>query len=128
MAVGADVLDGGGAGEAGDFAHGFDAGVALAHGIGDDLVPVFAGGDGKETVFVFEAFEAAQENDAIETFVVTDGIGATAEDEGGEPVGFGETVGFWNVFCVVDFDDVASGATDAHGGEAGNQDVFVNFH
>ena len=42
LAVSADVLDGGGASETGDLAHGFDAGEASFHGVFDDVVPVFA--------------------------------------------------------------------------------------
>lgn len=45
LAVGADVLNGSCAGEAGDFAEGFDAGKAALAGIRDDVVPIFAAHD-----------------------------------------------------------------------------------
>ena len=45
LAVGADVLDGGGASEAGDFGEGFDAGEALIYGVFYDIIPVFAAHD-----------------------------------------------------------------------------------
>ena len=45
LAVGADVLDGGGASEAGDFTESFDASEAFIHGVFYDVVPIFAAHD-----------------------------------------------------------------------------------
>ena len=119
MAVGADVLDGGGSGESGDFAEGFDASETSFAGIGDDVVPVFATHD-----FEFGTIRSGSFSDALhtvdddcttKTFVVANSVGAIAERYGGEVVLFGKTVGIRNFFGGFNFEDVASRATKAHG-------------
>ncbi len=88
LAVGTDVLDGSSAGEARDFGQGFDAGETFAASILDDVIPVFAAHDFEaEAVFngLFEhALHAVDNDDAVETFIATDGVGAVAEDKSRE--------------------------------------------
>ena len=118
MAVGADVLDGGSAGETGDFAHGFDAGEAMFAGIGDNVIPVFAAHDFDDAwILLGDTAHAVDNNDTIVTFVVTDSVGAVAHDEGGELVLSGEAVGVRYFFGVFDFNNVAGWATEAHCGK-----------
>ena len=85
MAVGADVLDGGGTDEAGDFGEGFDAGEAFADSVFDDMIPIFATHDAKAKAVVDRLFgdaaHAVDDDDAIVAFVVTDGVGTVAEDK-----------------------------------------------
>lgn len=103
MAVGTDVLDRGGTGEAGDLAEGFDASETALAGISDDVVPVFAAhdfelGSGADGLG-FDAGHAVDDDDAGEAFVVADGVGAIAEDKSGhveltsEAVGIGDVSG-----------------------------------
>ena len=96
LAVGADVLNGGGTGVAGDFTEGFDAGKTAFAGVGDDVVPRFAAHDSEGGfavgAFFGDAAHTVDDNDAHEAFVVADCVGATTEDEGREMVSGGEAV------------------------------------
>ena len=107
LAVGADVLHRGGAGEAGDLAKGFDTGEASLASVGDNVVPVFTthdlylGGSCRRS-FPHRAryavrggvppssvtrpcnintLHAIDDNDTVETFVVAESVGAVAEYE-----------------------------------------------
>ncbi len=119
MAVGTDVLNGSGAGEAGDFAEGFDAGEAAFAGVGDDVIPVFTAHDFNCTRLInfSNSAHAIDNDDAFEAFVVAKGVGTVAENEGGKMVLGGKAIGIGNFFGAFDFDDVARSATEAHGGK-----------
>ena len=122
LAVGTDVLDRGGAGEAGDFAHGFDASETFGHGVFDDVVPVVATQDFEYGAAVVgwrfgDTAHAIDDNNTVEAFVVADGVGAVAHDKSGKMVLLGKTIGVGDVGGLLDFDDVASGAAEAHGGK-----------
>ena len=121
MAVGADVLDGGAAGEAGDFAHGFDAGEVTFASVLNHVVPIFTAHDFELTGSEFgDSAHAVNDDDAIETFIVAEGVSTITKDESREMVLSSKTVGFGEVFGAFDFDNISSGATETHGGEAGN--------
>ena len=82
MAVGADVLDGGGASEAGDFTESFDASEAFIHGVFYDVVPIFAAHDFEAGGALLEnSTHAINNNNTVEAFIMTDGVGTVAEDE-----------------------------------------------
>ena len=60
---------------------------------------------------------AINDDDAFETFVVAEGVGTVAENEGGKMVLGGKAIGIGNFFGAFDFDDIARSATEAHGGK-----------
>ena len=129
MTVGTDILNGGTASEARNFAHGFDASEATFAGIFNDVIPIFAAHNLK---FIWGKFvdsaHAVDNNYTIKAFVVTEGVGAVAEDKSREMVLSGEAVGFGKVFGTFDFDDISSGTTKTHGGKTGYKNVFIDSH
>ena len=119
LVVSADVLDGGGGGEAGDFAHGLDAGETLLAGVSDDVIPVFAAHDFDTSVMVSDRFandsaHAIDDDDAVKAFIVADSIGAIAESEGWKLVLPGKFIGVTNFLRIFDFDNITSGTAEAH--------------
>ncbi len=120
LTVGTDVLDGGGAGETGDFGKAFDTGEAFGNGVFDDVVPVFATHN-FEAEAVFDGFfehsaHAVDDDYAVKTFVVTDGVGAKTENKSREFHGAGKAVSVFNVTRGFDLEDIASRAPQAHSG------------
>ena len=121
LAVGADVLYWGGGGVAGDFTESLDTGKAALAGVGDDVVPVFATHYlNLATRHSFNAPHTVNEDDAVETVVVTDDVSTVAEDEYREVLLSGEIVGLGDFGGLLDLDDVLGGTAEAHGSEAGN--------
>ena len=121
MAVSADILNGGTAGKAGDFAHGFDAGETLLASVGDGIVPVFAAHDfdaGGAVIgnFTTNTLHAIDDDNAVETGIVTDGVGPVAKYEGGELVLLGKFVSVADFLRIFDFNDIASGTAETHSG------------
>ena len=120
LAVGTDVLNGGSAGETGDFRKIFDASETFGDGVFDDVVPIFAAHNFEaETVYdwLFEhATHAVNDNDTVKTFVMTDGVGAKTENESREFHGASKTVGVFDVARGFDLENIASRATQAHSG------------
>ena len=116
MTVSADVLDWGGAGEAGDFAQSFDSGEVFLTSVFDNIIPQLAPHNFDGVIIFNDATDAVDDDGAVETFVVTDGVGAVAEHEDGKVVSLGKFKGFGNFAWLFYLDDVASGTADAHGG------------
>ena len=83
LAVGADVLDRGGAGQAGDAGQALQAGQALGERTGDHGVPFFARRDGDQPGFAAPVEAAGRHLDhgAVETLVGYDQVAAAAEDQ-----------------------------------------------
>lgn len=76
----------------------------------------------------FDAFKIIYENDAGETFVAADDVAAAAEDEIRE-VFLGDKIeSLDDVGGIFEADAVAGVAAEAHGGEGGDGDVFLNIH
>ena len=92
MTVSADVLYGSGAGRAGDFGQGFDAGVFVFAGVFDDCVPVGAAHGGDDTFFFGDALHGIFDNYAVKPFVVGESVGTAAKHKSREGVRFGEIV------------------------------------
>ena len=137
LAVGADVLDGGGTSETGDFAEGFDASKAAGAGVVDDIVPVFAAHDLyllSETGVVTcpgsagDATEAVDDDDAVKTCIVANGVGAVAEDKDWQILLFGKIISVGDVGLGFNFNDITSRATETHGSKTRNQNIFVDAH
>ena len=126
LAVGADVLDGGGGGVAGDAAQGFDAGEVFAASVGDDVVPVFAAHDLNYVeevlldIFFGDAAHAVDDDGAREAFVMAERVGAATENESREILKRSEIVSVGNFGGGFDFDYITGGAAEAHGGKTGN--------
>ncbi len=118
MAVGADVLDRGSAGETGDFRKTFDAGETFGDGVFDDVVPIFAAHNFEaETVcnwFFEHATHAVNDDYTVKTFVVADSVCAKAKNESREFHGAGKTVGVFNVARGFDLENIASRTAEAH--------------
>lgn len=76
----------------------------------------------------FDAFKIIYEEDAREAFVTADDVAAAAEDEIGE-VFLGDKIeSLGDVGGIFEADAVAGVAAEAHGGEGGDGDVFLNIH
>ncbi len=121
LAVGTDVLDGGGAGEAWDTAQGFNTGEASFASVGHYIVPVFAPHNFKTSrvtrrCYDFDAAHAVDDDDAVEAFIVAKRVGTVTEDESREIELAGETVGVGNVLLCLYFENIAGGAAKTHGG------------
>ena len=87
-AIGADVLDCGGAGFAGDVGEVFDAAPAAADGVEDDVVPGFGGADAEDDVGVglasdTDAADAGVDDDAVKVGDKEE-VAAGADVEGAE--------------------------------------------
>ena len=107
LTVGADILNRGGTGEAGDFGQSFDTSETFIASVFDNVIPIFAPHD-FETDAVFDglfehALHTVDNNNAVETFIAADGVGAIAEDEGGKFQSAGEAVGVGDVARSFDF-------------------------
>lgn len=120
LAVGTDVLDGGGGGKAGDFAESFDASETLAASVSDDVVPVFAAHDSISGLILEDSTHAVDDDDARETVVVTNSVGAATEGEGGEIVSSCKAISVGDFFGFFDFENIASGAAEAHSSKTRN--------
>lgn len=117
LAVGTDVLDWRGAGAAGDFGEGFDAGETSGAGIFDDGIPLGAAHGGDFGGGVGDAGDGVADDDAGVALVVSDGIGAAAEDEDGKMMLLGKSEGGGDVVLGLDVDQKAGGAAEPHSGE-----------
>ena len=87
-AIGADVLDCGGAGFAGDVGEVFDAAPAAADGVADDVVPGFGGADAEDDLGVgltsdTDAADARVDDDAVKVSDKEE-VAAGADVEGAE--------------------------------------------
>lgn len=132
MTVSADVLDWGGSGETGDFGESFDAGETFLAGVFNYGIPIFAthdfeGGSGAIGRFG-DAVYAVDDNDAWETFVVANGVGAVTEDKYGKAICSGEIVGLGNFLGGFNFDNISGDTSEFHGGKTRDKDVFTNSH
>ncbi len=132
LAVGADVLDGRGAGEAGDAGEALHAGEVEVAGVEDEGVPVEAGGGAEidvagEVAPLDGEGEGEVEDEAGKARVGDEQVGAAAERVEGEVVGFGEGYGFEEFGLGANLGEEARGATDAEGGEGGEGDVFLDL-
>jgi len=83
LAVGADVLDRGGAGEPGDAGQALQAGQPLGHAPGHHGVPVLSGRRGQHARPAVTADAARRDLDhgAVEALVGDDQVAAAAEDQ-----------------------------------------------
>ena len=131
LTVGADVLDGRAADEAGDAGEALDAGeVCLADGEGEG-VPVGAGGDGvgdglRGAVEERRSGEGDVEDEAGKAGVGDEEVRAAAEEEEGEVVLSGVLDGGEQLGLGGDFEIEAGGAADAEGGERGEGDIVLD--
>ena len=128
LAVGADVLDGGGADGAGDAGETLDAGKAGVDGLADEVVPVHAGGDVvgdgaavglgvRKAVDLHGLLAGELENKAGVAGVGDEEVGAAAEGSDGEAALAGEVEGVEEVlvgFCAA---EETRGTADAERGE-----------
>lgn len=128
LAVGADILNRGGAGEAGDFAEGFDTGETLIYGVFYDGVPVGATHGGNDSVCVSDAGDGIPDDDTVKTLVVANSVGATAENEERKIFFVSKSKSRDNVVSGFNIYDIASGAAETHGSKFRNGDVFANNH
>ena len=115
LAVGADVLDGRAADEAGDPGEALDAVDALLADCADEEVPVESGADFEIEVVVGRddaglAAEIDLEDQAWEAGIGYDEVGAAAEDEEGKLVFVREAGGCEEVAFAFDLHEVAGGA------------------
>lgn len=140
MAVSADILDGGGAGKAGDLGKSFDAGEAAITSVSDDGVPFGAaissesgsslrgagcgsagivGCSGARGVRYCDAGNVVADDNTGPACVVGDGIGATAENEDGKAAFACEIESLRDVVNGFNINKIAGWAAKAHGGKFG---------
>lgn len=133
LPVGSDVLDGRGTSEAGDAGEALHAGEVEGARVENEGVPVEAGGDPEVDPVLAgwsgnqRVAESEMEDEAGETAIRDEEVGAAAEGEEAEVVGPGEGDGFEELGLGADLDEEAGWAADAEGGEGGEVDVFLNL-
>ena len=72
------------------------------------------------TIYLSDTTHAVDNNNAVKTFIATNGVGAIAEDKSGEILLLSKEVSVGNIGGVFYFQNIARWATKAHGGKAGD--------
>ena len=116
LPVGADVLDRGGADQAGDAGQGLDAGQPVRDRARDERVPVLAGSDGQLAAGALDPAGRDLHDQPVEALVRDHDVAAAAEDEHGLAGGIGGADGVHEVgFGVHDHEPASRPAQPQRG-------------